>query len=113
MENKRKPYQLVSREWKKEDTVISLKNTTIGGNNVCLIAGPCAVENEDQIFTICEFLSKKNIKTIELAANKNVFDHLTSVEYNSILQMEKDFGCTITILEDKSFSLNQYKIKKI
>lgn len=60
-----------------------------------------------------QLLSKKNIKTIELAANKNVFDHLTSVEYNSILQMEKDFGCTITILEDKNFSLNQYKIKKI
>ncbi|NQW41994.1 MAG: 3-deoxy-7-phosphoheptulonate synthase [Bacteroidetes bacterium] len=70
MENKRKPYQLVSREWKKEDTVISLKNTTIGGNNVCLIAGPCAVENEDQIFTICEFLSKKNIKLLRGGAYK-------------------------------------------
>lgn len=70
MENKRKPYQLVSREWKKEDTVISLKNTTIGGNNITLIAGPCAVENEDQIFTICEFLSKKNIKFLRGGAYK-------------------------------------------
>jgi len=70
MENKRKPYQLVSREWKKEDTVISLKNTKIGGNNITLIAGPCAVENEDQIFTICEFLSKKNIKLLRGGAYK-------------------------------------------
>ncbi len=70
MDNKRKPYQLVSREWKKEDTVIKLKNTEIGGNNIALIAGPCAVENEDQIFTICEFLAKQNIKLLRGGAYK-------------------------------------------
>ncbi len=70
MDNKRKPYQLVSREWKKESTVITLKNTSIGGDNIALIAGPCAVENEDQIFTICEFLSKQNIKLVRGGAYK-------------------------------------------
>ena len=59
-----------------------------------------------------QLLSQKTLKSIELAVNKNVFDHMTSIEYNSILQLEKDFGCTITILEDKNFLLNQYKIKK-
>jgi 3-deoxy-7-phosphoheptulonate synthase len=70
MEKKRKPYQLVSREWKKEDTIIQLKNTAIGGGNVSLMAGPCAVENEDQIFTICEFLSKQNVKILRGGAYK-------------------------------------------
>lgn len=70
MDKKRKPYQLVSREWKKEDTVIQLKNTQIGANNFSVIAGPCAVENEDQIFTICEFLSKFNIKLLRGGAYK-------------------------------------------
>lgn len=70
MENKRKPYQLVSREWKKEDTVIHLKNTSIGKGNITLIAGPCAVENEDQIFTISEFLSKQNVKILRGGAYK-------------------------------------------
>lgn len=70
MDNKRKPYQLVSREWKKEDTVVKLKNTEIGGHNIALIAGPCAVENEDQIFTICEFLSKQNVKLLRGGAYK-------------------------------------------
>ena len=51
-------------------------------------------------------------KSIELAVNKDVFNQLTSVEYNSILQLEKNFNCAITILEDKNFLLNQYKIKK-
>ncbi len=70
MDNKRKPYQLVSREWKQEDTVIKIKQTEIGGKNITLIAGPCAVENEDQIFTICEFLSKQNIKLLRGGAYK-------------------------------------------
>lgn len=70
MENKRKPYQLVSREWKKEDSVIRLKNTEIGPGRFNVIAGPCAVENEEQIFTICEFLSKQNIKILRGGAYK-------------------------------------------
>ncbi len=70
MENKRKPYQLVSREWKKENTVINLKNTSIGNGNITVIAGPCAVENEDQIFTICEFLDKQNVKILRGGAYK-------------------------------------------
>src|SRR5574343_230746 len=70
MENKRKPYHLVSREWKKENTVINLKNTSIGNGNITVIAGPCAVENEDQIFTICEFLNKQNVKILRGGAYK-------------------------------------------
>jgi 3-deoxy-7-phosphoheptulonate synthase len=70
MENKRKPYQLVSREWKQSDTVIELKNTRIGAGSFSVIAGPCAVENEDQIFTICEFLSKFQIKLLRGGAYK-------------------------------------------
>lgn len=70
MDNKRKPYQLVSREWKQENTIIKLKQTEIGGKNITLIAGPCAVENEDQIFTICEFLSKQHIKLLRGGAYK-------------------------------------------
>jgi 3-deoxy-7-phosphoheptulonate synthase len=69
-DNKRKPYQLVSREWKKENTVIKLKNTEIGNGNITVIGGPCAVENEDQIFTISEFLSKHHIKFLRGGAYK-------------------------------------------
>lgn len=70
MENKRKPYQLVSREWKKENTVIHLKNTSIGDGTLTVIAGPCAVENEEQIFTICEFLNKHQVKILRGGAYK-------------------------------------------
>jgi 3-deoxy-7-phosphoheptulonate synthase len=46
------PYKQVSREWKEEDTVIRLPNgTIIGGGEIVIMAGPCAVESEEQILT--------------------------------------------------------------
>lgn len=70
MDKSRKPYQLVSLEWKKEPTIINVNNTLIGGNNFNLIAGPCAVENEEQIHTIASYLSKKGIKIMRGGAYK-------------------------------------------
>ncbi|MBT8402452.1 MAG: 3-deoxy-7-phosphoheptulonate synthase [Gemmatimonadetes bacterium] len=51
------PYKQVSREWREEDTLIRLDNgTVIGGSEVVLMAGPCAVESEDQIMTSARLL---------------------------------------------------------
>ncbi len=44
-----KPYKLVSREFKKDNTVISLNGIKIGGETPVIIAGPCSVESESQI----------------------------------------------------------------
>ena len=65
----RKPYQLVSREWKKEDTLFEVNGVSIG-KELVMIAGPCAVENREQIFTITEYLSKLNIKFLRGGAYK-------------------------------------------
>ncbi len=52
------PYKQVSREWREEDTVVTLANgTRIGGPDVVLMAGPCAVESEEQILGVAEFLA--------------------------------------------------------
>lgn len=48
-----KAYKQVSREWKPENTVVELPNgTRIGGNEIVVMAGPCAVESEAQILDI-------------------------------------------------------------
>ena len=65
----RKPYQLVSRDWKPENTVISVNGVNIG-QDLVMIAGPCAVENEEQIFTITDFLHKLNIRFLRGGAYK-------------------------------------------
>jgi 3-deoxy-7-phosphoheptulonate synthase len=53
-----KPYKLVSREMKGEDTVISVRGREVGGTHLAVIAGPCAVENEDQALSIAELVAK-------------------------------------------------------
>jgi 3-deoxy-7-phosphoheptulonate synthase len=47
------PYKLAGRAWRPEGTVVEFRNgEKIGGEKVAVIAGPCAVENRDQIFAI-------------------------------------------------------------
>ena len=53
-----KPYKLVSREVKPDDTIIQLGDTRIGGNEFTVIAGPCAVESLDQCLTIARLVKK-------------------------------------------------------
>ncbi len=49
---------------------------------------------------------------VGLRLNPEVFEHLTSVEYNAILSLEKLYKCKITLVSDKNLSLNQFKIEK-
>ena len=54
-----KPYKMASREFKKDDTVIQLQNNRsqiirIGGQRIVSIAGPCAIENEQQMNDIAK-----------------------------------------------------------
>jgi len=51
-----KPYKLVSRDVKEENTVIGFSGTpaTIGGRNLAIIAGPCAIESREQAFAVAE-----------------------------------------------------------
>jgi 3-deoxy-7-phosphoheptulonate synthase len=51
-----KAYKLASRDVKEEDTIIRFPGTdaTIGGRNLAIVAGPCAIENRDQAFAIAE-----------------------------------------------------------
>ncbi len=51
------PYKQVSREWREEDTVVRLPNgTAVGGEDVVVMAGPCAVEGESEILDIAHRL---------------------------------------------------------
>jgi len=47
-----KPYKLVGRDFQAEDTVVKVGTATIGGGAFAMIAGPCSVESEDQMFTV-------------------------------------------------------------
>ena len=49
-----KPYKLASREFKKENTEISVRGIVIGGKKIPVMAGPCAVENKTVLMAIAE-----------------------------------------------------------
>jgi 3-deoxy-7-phosphoheptulonate synthase len=46
------PFKLASRDFKPEDTVVCLNGTCIGGKEVIVMAGPCAVESREQLLGV-------------------------------------------------------------
>ncbi len=51
-----KPYKLVSREFCRSDSVITVGGTRIGGGHLALIAGPCSVENREQLLSTAAYV---------------------------------------------------------
>jgi 3-deoxy-7-phosphoheptulonate synthase len=52
------PYKLVSRESQPEDSVIDVGGVAVGNGHLTIIAGPCAIESEEQALTIARLVKK-------------------------------------------------------
>ncbi|HJS52735.1 MAG TPA: 3-deoxy-7-phosphoheptulonate synthase, partial [Pyrinomonadaceae bacterium] len=57
-----KPYKLISRDLRDEKSVIKVGNASIGDGSLAMIAGPCALENRDQVFEVAEAVSTSGAK---------------------------------------------------
>ena len=65
------PYKLASREFHPEDTVVRVGETTlVGGMDVAVMAGPCAVESVDQIEASAEFAAASGAQILRGGAFK-------------------------------------------
>ncbi len=64
------PYVFAGRDFKPENTVINVGDALIGSNEVTIIAGPCAVENELQIHTVAQYVAKAGAKFLRGGAYK-------------------------------------------
>jgi 3-deoxy-7-phosphoheptulonate synthase len=53
-----KPYKLVSRETHPQSTIIAIGDISIGGEEPVIMAGPCAVESEEQALTIAHLVKQ-------------------------------------------------------
>lgn len=49
-----KPYKLASREFHPQDTIVEVKGVAIGGNEIVVMAGPCAIEGEEQLLSTAQ-----------------------------------------------------------
>lgn len=63
-------YKLVSRQMKAENTVIEFGDSSFGGSELGIIAGPCAVESREQIMEIAHELHEMGIKFLRGGAYK-------------------------------------------
>jgi 3-deoxy-7-phosphoheptulonate synthase len=95
-----KKYKLVSRMMKPEDTVFSVNNSLIGGKELTVIAGPCAVESKDQIFEIAGKLRELGVKFLRAGAYKPrtspyAFQGLKEKGLQYLSEVKKEFGLNI------------------
>ncbi|MFA5308963.1 MAG: 3-deoxy-7-phosphoheptulonate synthase [Dehalococcoidales bacterium] len=65
-----KPYKLVSRETNLESSVITIGEVVIGAGEPVIMAGPCAVESEEQALTIAAIVKKYGAKVFRGGAFK-------------------------------------------
>jgi 3-deoxy-7-phosphoheptulonate synthase len=49
-----KPYKLITLDLRPEKTIVRIGDASIGGNELAIIAGPCAIESREQAFTVAE-----------------------------------------------------------
>lgn len=57
-----KPYKLISKDLRPEKSVVRVGSSSIGGRELAIIAGPCAVENHKQVFTSAEAVAASGAK---------------------------------------------------
>lgn len=64
------PFKLASRNFHELDTVIDIKGVKIGGNKLVIMAGPCSIEGEEQIFKLAEIVAESGAKILRGGAFK-------------------------------------------
>lgn len=57
-----KPYKLVTRDFRTDSTVVQVGDATIGGDELAIIAGPCAIESQSQALAIAEVVRRSGAK---------------------------------------------------
>ena len=65
-----KPYKLISLDLRPEKTVVRVGDATIGGDELAIIAGPCAIESRTQAFAIAEAVRRSGARFFRGGAYK-------------------------------------------
>ena len=57
-----KPYKLITLDLRPEKTIVRVGDATIGGSELAIIAGPCAIESRDQAFAVAEAVKESGAR---------------------------------------------------
>jgi len=108
-----KPYKLVSRDFKKEDSIIEVGGgVKVGGKKIVVMAGPCSVENKPLLLKIAESVKKSGARVLRGGAFKPrtspySFQGLEEKGLKILASVKKEIGIlTITeVLKPEDVSL--------
>ena len=64
------PYKLTSRTFRPHKTVINTRGVAIGGDHVVVMAGPCTIESESQVFETARRVARSGAKVLRGGAYK-------------------------------------------
>src|SRR6266849_4085132 len=64
------PYKLTSRTWKREGTVVTARGVAIGSDQVVIMAGPCTIESETQLFETARRVHRAGARVLRGGAYK-------------------------------------------
>ncbi|MBI2723843.1 MAG: 3-deoxy-7-phosphoheptulonate synthase [Chloroflexi bacterium] len=64
------PYKLCSREIKPADTIVDVNGVKVGEGTITVIAGPCAVESEEQLITTARAMKARGVSMLRGGAFK-------------------------------------------
>ena len=95
-----RPYKLISKDLRPEKSVIKVGNAYIGGNELAMIAGPCALENQDQVFAAAEVVAKSGARFFRGGAYKPrtspyAFQGLGEDGLKMLTEVREQFGLNI------------------
>ncbi|HEV7860937.1 MAG TPA: hypothetical protein VGO91_20125, partial [Pyrinomonadaceae bacterium] len=65
-----KPYKLITLDLRPEKTIVRVGDATIGGDELAIIAGPCAVESRAQVFAVAEAVRRSGARFFRGGAYK-------------------------------------------
>ena len=95
-----KPYKLITLDLRPEKTVVRVGSATIGGNELAIIAGPCAIENRDQAFAVAKAVHQSGARFFRGGAWKPrtspyAFQGLGEKGWQIMTEIRKAFGLKI------------------
>jgi 3-deoxy-7-phosphoheptulonate synthase len=95
-----KPYKLITLDLRPEKTVVRVGDATIGGSELAIIAGPCAIESRDQAFAVAEAVQKSGARFFRGGVWKPrtspyAFQGLGEKGWEIITEIRKAFGLKI------------------
>ena len=95
-----KPYKLISKDLRPERSIVKVGNATIGGAELAIIAGPCALENEKQVFTAAKVVADSGAQFFRGGAYKPrtspyAFQGLGLEGLKMLVEVREQFGLNI------------------